>query len=75
MPGDNVEMVCELVHDVAAEAGSRFTLREGGKTSKFCFHMLHQVPAEQPRYSRHWYRHEDPGVCMNDTRLLYTILS
>lgn len=34
MPGDNVEMVCELVHDVAAEAGSRFTLREGGKTSK-----------------------------------------
>ncbi|EGO04412.1 hypothetical protein SERLA73DRAFT_128487 [Serpula lacrymans var. lacrymans S7.3] len=32
MPGDNVEMVCTLVHDVAAEAGSRFTLREGGKT-------------------------------------------
>lgn len=35
MPGDNVEMVCTLVHDVAAEAGSRFTLREGGKTSTF----------------------------------------
>jgi len=32
MPGDHVEMVCELVHDVAAEAGTRFTLREGGKT-------------------------------------------
>ncbi|KZV71285.1 translation elongation factor Tu [Peniophora sp. CONT] len=32
MPGDNVEMVCELVHDIAAEVGSRFTLREGGKT-------------------------------------------
>ncbi|KAI0280642.1 P-loop containing nucleoside triphosphate hydrolase protein [Russula aff. rugulosa BPL654] len=32
MPGDNVEMVCSLVHDVAAEVGSRFTLREGGKT-------------------------------------------
>ncbi|TFL06537.1 elongation factor Tu GTP binding domain-containing protein [Pterulicium gracile] len=32
MPGDNVEMVAELVHDVAAEIGSRFTLREGGKT-------------------------------------------
>lgn len=32
MPGDNVEMVCDLVHDVAAEVGSRFTLREGGKT-------------------------------------------
>ena len=23
MPGDNVELVCELVHDVAAEVGSR----------------------------------------------------
>jgi len=32
MPGDNVEMVCSLVHDVAAEVGSRFTLREGNKT-------------------------------------------
>jgi len=32
MPGDNVEMVCELVHDCAAEVGTRFTLREGGKT-------------------------------------------
>ncbi|KDQ63677.1 hypothetical protein JAAARDRAFT_53868 [Jaapia argillacea MUCL 33604] len=32
MPGDNVEMVCDLVHDVAAEVGSRFTLREGNKT-------------------------------------------
>lgn len=34
MPGDNVEMVCDLVHDAAAEVGTRFTLREGGKTSK-----------------------------------------
>ncbi|GAA5935217.1 hypothetical protein JCM1841_006447 [Sporobolomyces salmonicolor] len=32
MPGDNVEVVGELVHDVALEVGSRFTLREGGKT-------------------------------------------
>lgn len=32
MPGDNVEMVGELVHDIALEPGSRFTLREGGKT-------------------------------------------
>lgn len=37
MPGDNVEMVCDLVHDAAAEVGTRFTLREGGKTSK---HLL-----------------------------------
>ncbi|KAF9460831.1 elongation factor Tu GTP binding domain-containing protein [Collybia nuda] len=32
MPGDNVEMVCDLHFDVAAEIGSRFTLREGGRT-------------------------------------------
>jgi elongation factor Tu len=34
MPGDNVEMVCDLVFDVALEVGTRFTLREGNKTSK-----------------------------------------
>ncbi|KAK7064162.1 elongation factor Tu [Favolaschia claudopus] len=32
MPGDNVDLICELVHDVAMEPGTRFTLREGGKT-------------------------------------------
>ena len=32
MPGDNVELVGELVHDMSLEEGSRFTLREGGKT-------------------------------------------
>ncbi|KAN0066136.1 translation elongation factor Tu [Thecaphora frezii] len=32
MPGDNVELDGELVHDIALEVGSRFTLREGGKT-------------------------------------------
>lgn len=32
MPGDNVEMMGELVHDIALEKGSRFTLREGGRT-------------------------------------------
>jgi len=32
MPGDHVELVCKLHHEVAAEVGTRFTLREGGKT-------------------------------------------
>jgi len=32
MPGDNVEMVCSLVFDVALEIGTRFTLREANKT-------------------------------------------
>ncbi|TFK41094.1 elongation factor Tu [Crucibulum laeve] len=32
MPGDNVEMVCSLVFDVALEVGTRFTLRESNKT-------------------------------------------
>lgn len=35
MPGDHVELVCSLYHDIAAEVGSRFTLREGGKTGAF----------------------------------------
>ncbi|OZJ03227.1 Elongation factor Tu, mitochondrial [Bifiguratus adelaidae] len=32
MPGDNVELEGELVHDIALEEGQRFTIREGGKT-------------------------------------------
>jgi elongation factor Tu len=32
MPGDNVEMVAELHHPVAIEAGMRVTIREGGRT-------------------------------------------
>lgn len=32
MPGDNAEMVCELVHPTPLEAGQRFNIREGGKT-------------------------------------------
>ncbi|THV04874.1 translation elongation factor Tu [Dendrothele bispora CBS 962.96] len=32
MPGDNVELDCELIHDLALEVGSRFTLREGNRT-------------------------------------------
>ncbi|KAI9285390.1 elongation factor Tu [Umbelopsis sp. AD052] len=32
MPGDNITMECELVHDIALEEGQRFTVREGGKT-------------------------------------------
>jgi elongation factor Tu len=32
MPGDNVEMVLKTHHPVAAEAGQRFNIREGGRT-------------------------------------------
>lgn len=32
MPGDNVEMRCEIHNPVALDAGQRFNLREGGKT-------------------------------------------
>lgn len=31
-PGDNVEMVLKTHHPVAAEAGQRFNIREGGRT-------------------------------------------
>ncbi len=32
MPGDNVELTVELISDVALEDGSRFAIREGGRT-------------------------------------------
>ncbi|KAF2396862.1 elongation factor Tu, mitochondrial precursor [Trichodelitschia bisporula] len=32
MPGDNVEMECELHHPLALETGQRFNVREGGRT-------------------------------------------
>lgn len=32
MPGDNVEMVCELNGSLALEVGQRFNVREGGRT-------------------------------------------
>lgn len=32
MPGDNVELDCELMFDLAMDEGSRFTVREGHKT-------------------------------------------
>lgn len=32
MPGDNVELKVELITDVALEDGSRFAIREGGRT-------------------------------------------
>ncbi len=32
MPGDNVEMEVELIHPIAVEQGTKFTIREGGRT-------------------------------------------
>ena len=32
MPGDHIEMTCELIHSVAMESGLRFAIREGGRT-------------------------------------------
>jgi len=32
MPGDNVEMRCEIHHPIAIEVGQRFNVREGGRT-------------------------------------------
>lgn len=41
VPGDNVELAVTLHTDIALEVGSRFTLREGGKTSAFLFLLFH----------------------------------
>jgi len=32
MPGDNVQMVVELINPIAMEEGLRFAIREGGRT-------------------------------------------
>ena len=32
MPGDNVELTVELIHPVAIEKGTKFSIREGGRT-------------------------------------------
>ena len=32
MPGDNINMKVELIAPVALEVGSRFAIREGGRT-------------------------------------------
>jgi elongation factor Tu len=32
MPGDNVNLVVKLIVPVALEVGSRFAIREGGRT-------------------------------------------
>ena len=32
MPGDNVAMDVELIHPIAIEDGTRFSIREGGRT-------------------------------------------
>ena len=32
MPGDNVQMTIELINPIAMEVGSKFAIREGGRT-------------------------------------------
>jgi elongation factor Tu len=32
MPGDNIQMTVKLIVPVALESGSRFAIREGGRT-------------------------------------------
>lgn len=32
MPGDNVEMIVDLIHPIALEQGTKFSIREGGRT-------------------------------------------
>src|SRR5690625_3218682 len=32
MPGDNIELIVELISPIAIEDGTRFSIREGGRT-------------------------------------------
>lgn len=35
MPGDNVEMLCDIYNPIALENGQRFNIREGGRTVSY----------------------------------------
>ena len=71
MPGDHVEMVCELVHDVAAEIGSRFTLREGGKTGKFTTVFTYSRGEFLTRGNNSWNGYHYQGFRINFHHNLY----
>jgi len=32
MPGDDITMIVELIHPIALEQGTKFSIREGGRT-------------------------------------------
>ena len=32
MPGDHIDMTVELIHPIAVEQGTKFSIREGGRT-------------------------------------------
>src|SRR5205809_1340529 len=53
MPGDNVQLVIELITPVAMEKGLRFAIREGGHTVG-AGTISEIVPAEQPLVVRPW---------------------
>ena len=79
MPGDNVEMVCDLVHEAAAEVGTRFTLREGGKTSKhshlvFLTHDPHGRSQLEPVLSQSSSEQLRPSVFYRSTRLISSVI-
>ena len=38
MPGDNVEMMCDIYNPIALENGQRFNIREGGRTVSYSFY-------------------------------------
>jgi elongation factor Tu len=47
MPGDNTEMVVELIAPIAMDEGLRFAIREGGRTVGATSHKDQQVLADQ----------------------------
>ena len=68
MPGDSVEMVCDLVHEAAAEVGTRFTLREGGKTGKYFYPII-------PTCNPHGHSQLEPALSQSFFRQLRSLAS
>lgn len=87
MPGDNVEMVCDLHFDVAAEVGSRYAFPFSQETCLVLYNtgsLSVKVvgPVSTPfncilsrliivLYSRNWYHYPDSGHRLMYLRLIY----
>ena len=43
MPGDNVEMMCDIINPLAIDSGQRFNVREGGRTVSSSSNLFYNI--------------------------------
>uniref|UniRef100_A0A093XNZ1 Elongation factor Tu n=1 Tax=Talaromyces marneffei PM1 TaxID=1077442 RepID=A0A093XNZ1_TALMA len=72
MPGDNVEMILKTHRPVAAEAGQRFNIREGGRT--VATGLITRVLEHDKRASKQTRRHRHLPLRQNRISKQHTLL-